>query len=245
MSENPVLALHGADDESFGGSAAVSAIPPGLGGATARKTPLREKAYERLKEGIIKSRFRGGQFLNIAALSSELGIGRTPMYEAIMRLELEDLVDIVPRKGVVVRPATLSEARDIAAVRSVNEAQCAAWAAERVDRQGTDRLDSILAEAGRAIANRDVDRALLMDRQFHTCISDIAGNRLLAGILSTIHERSHRYWYLSFSSVPHMESVQRQHQEIFGAIRDRDPRRAARVSKRHVEKFIENVSRLF
>ena len=202
-------------------------------------------AYGKLKDAIIKAHFQGGQFLNVAALSNEMEIGRTPVYEAIMRLDLEDLVDILPRKGVVVRPATLSEARDIAAVRALNEAQCAAWAAQRVDRQGAERLGAILTEAGHAINDRDVDRALLLDRKFHTCISDIAGNRILAGILATIHERSHRYWYLSFSSVTHMENVQEQHRQIFEAIRDRDPRRAARMSKRHVEKFIENVSRLF
>ena len=206
---------------------------------------LREVAYSKLKAAIIRSHYHGGQFLNVSMLANELNIGRTPIHEAIMRLDLEGLVDIVPRKGVVVRPATLSEAHDIAAVRALNEAQCAAWAAERVDRQNMERLDAILNEASRAIADRDVDRALWLDRQFHSKISEIAGNRLLAGILSTIHERSHRYWYLSFSSVTHMEKVQQQHTDILEAIRARDPIRAAQVSRMHVEKFLENVTRLF
>ena len=206
---------------------------------------LREVAYSRLKAAIIKSHYHSGQFLNVSILANELKIGRTPIHEAIMRLDLEGLVDIVPRKGIVVRPATLSEARDIAAVRALNEAQCAAWAAERADRQNLARLDAILNEASRAIADRDVDRALWLDRQFHATISEIAGNRILAGILSTIHERSHRYWYLSFSSVMHMEKVQQQHTDILEAIRERDPLRASQMSRLHVEKFLENVTRLF
>ena len=206
---------------------------------------LRKTAYERIKSAIIKAQYRGGQFLNIAALAKELDMGRTPIHEAIMRLDQEDLVDLLPRKGVVVRSASLSEARDIAAIRALNEAQCAAWAAERIDRQGIERLAAILGAAGDAIKARDVEKALLLDRLFHTCISDIAGNHILAGILANLHERSHRYWYLSFSSIPHMEKVQVQHQAIFEAIRDQDPKRASRASRRHVEKFIENVTRLF
>jgi DNA-binding GntR family transcriptional regulator len=213
--------------------------------ASLSKDSMRNTAYERIKSAIIKTQYRGGQFLNVAALAKDLGMGRTPIHEAIMRLDQEGLVDLLPRKGVVVRSATLSEARDIAAIRALNEAQCAAWAAERVDRQGIERLSAILDAAGNAIKARDVEKALLLDLRFHTCISDIAGNYILAGILSNLHERSHRYWYLSFSSIPHMEKVQVQHHAIFEAIRDQDPKRASRASRRHVEKFLENVTRLF
>ncbi|MCB1365541.1 MAG: GntR family transcriptional regulator [Rhodobacteraceae bacterium] len=211
----------------------------------ARADSMRNTAYERIKSAIIKAQYRGGQFLNVAALAKDMNMGRTPIHEAIMRLDQEDLVDVMPRKGVIVRSATLSEARDIAAIRALNEAQCAAWAAERIERQGIERLGAILQEAGEAIRARDVEKALLLDRRFHECISDIAGNRILAGILSNLHERSHRYWYLSFSSVPHMEKVQSQHQAIFEAIRDQDAKRASRAARRHVEKFLENVSNLF
>src|SRR5690606_1220281 len=86
-----------------------------------RTESLLEKAYNEIKHRIITCRYRPGQVLSEAAIAAELKIGRTPIHHAIHRLMMDDLVSILPRKGVMVRPVSMDEAMEIISVRLVTE----------------------------------------------------------------------------------------------------------------------------
>src|SRR5690606_17579518 len=118
------------------GSIRGASVSPARRSSRARpiaKRALHVEAYERLKQAIITLRFKPGEYLNAARVSERLGIGHTPVQQAINRLMLEGLVDIIPRKGVIVKPVTLDEILNIVDVRLVNETYCARLAAARAE----------------------------------------------------------------------------------------------------------------
>jgi DNA-binding GntR family transcriptional regulator len=202
---------------------------------------LRARAYEAIKRRIITLQYRPGEYLNEAMISEQLGIGRTPVHQALDRLMLEDMVEVIPRKGVIVRPVSLDEVLQLVEVRLVNETHCAALAAARATEAELERMGAILAPSQRLIAVRDIERLMLLDRDFHSGISAAAKNRVLAGVLLSLHDRSLRFWFISLSDEAHLIEVRDQHVEIYKAIRARDGAAASRAMREHIESFRTNI----
>jgi DNA-binding GntR family transcriptional regulator len=190
--------------------------------ASPRRTEsLLDKAYNEIKHRIITCRYRPGEVLSEAAISAELKIGRTPIHQAIHRLMMDDLVSILPRKGVMVRPVSMDEAMEIISVRLVTEGLCARLAAERADAAELERLQSILDESEKATSARDVERLMLFDREFHETLANAAKNKVLADTLRNLHERSLRFWFISLRDPDHHRRVLMQHRAIVDALRSR------------------------
>src|SRR5262252_9866237 len=104
--------------------------------ASRRRLPrqsLRDAAYEAIKHRIITCKFKPGECINEASVSALLGFGRTPVHQALDRLMLEEMVEVIPRKGVIVKPVILQDVMQMIEVRMINETHCAALAAERAD----------------------------------------------------------------------------------------------------------------
>src|SRR5215468_11829772 len=116
---------------------AAAARTVGATGATARRRlprqSLRDAAYEAIKDRIITCKFKPGECINEASVSQLLGYGRTPVHQALDRLMLEEMVEVIPRKGVIVKPVILHDVLQMVDVRMINETQCARLAAVRAD----------------------------------------------------------------------------------------------------------------
>jgi DNA-binding GntR family transcriptional regulator len=202
---------------------------------------LRARAYEEIKRRIITLNYRPGEYLNEAMISEQLGIGRTPVHQALDRLMLEDMVEVIPRKGVIVRPVSLDEVLQLVEVRLVNETHCAALAAERASEAEIDEMGAILEPTQTLIDLRDIEGLMLLDRNFHSSISAAARNRVLANILLTLHERSLRFWFISLSDEAHLVEVRDQHVDIHAAIKARDGARASKAMREHIDSFRQNI----
>ena len=202
---------------------------------------LRARAYEEIKRRIITLNYRPGEYLNEAMISEQLGIGRTPVHQALDRLMLEDMVEVIPRKGVIVRPVSIDEVLQLVEVRVVNETHCAALAAERASEAEIDELGRILEPTQTLIDLRDIEGLMLLDRAFHSGISAAARNRVLANILLTLHDRSLRFWFISLSDEAHLIEVRDQHVDIHDAIRRRDSAAASKAMREHIESFRQNI----
>src|SRR6185437_384077 len=109
---------------------------------------LRDSAYEAIKQRIITCAFKPGEYINELQLSSLLKIGRTPVHQALDRLMLEGMVEVIPRKGVIVKPISLNEVLQIIEVRLINECYCARLAAERANDADIAEMDDNLARTG-------------------------------------------------------------------------------------------------
>ena len=204
---------------------------------------LSEQAYAAIKQRIITLRFGPGTYLNVAAIAELLGIGRTPVHQAVRRLAHEGMIEIMPRKGMIVKPVSLHDVMAIAEVRLVNEPYCVRLAAENAKRQDITALERILRRAGRAAEAGDTEAMMLADRDFHCAISGIAGNQILAEILRNLHERSLRFWFISLHQSSHQQEVDREHASILRAIKDHDADAAEQAMRRHIESFRNTIGR--
>ena len=204
---------------------------------------LTDLAYETIKQKIITLQFGPGTYLNVASITDALKMGRTPVHQAVRRLTHEGMIEIMPRKGMIVKPVSLDEVMDIAYVRSVNEPHCVRLAAENASKEDVVRLERILARADRAAKAGDTEKQMLLDRDFHCEISRIAGNKILAEILKNLHERSLRFWFISLHDSPHRQEVAVEHAEIMRAIKKKDPDAAELAMRNHIDSFRSTISR--
>lgn len=204
---------------------------------------LRHQAYELIKRRIITLEFRPGEYLNESEVSKILGIGRTPVHQAMDRLMLEGMVEIIPRKGVIVKPVSLLEVMQIIDVRLQNEVYCVRQAAGRAGPELIAELEAIMARAPALLEAQNVEGLMDLDREFHAAISAAAGNQVLAELLLTLHERSLRFWFISLSDPQHLQAVQFEHREILEALEVRDAEAAGEAMRRHIEDFRHNIGR--
>jgi GntR family transcriptional regulator, rspAB operon transcriptional repressor len=219
---------------------------PSSGGAAHRRLPrlsIRDQAYDAIKDRIITLQFKPGECINEASVSELLGLGRTPVHQAIDRLMLEEMVEVIPRKGVIVKPVILSDVLQMVDVRMINEAQCARLAAERADSSHIEKLEKIIGEARQAIGKRDIHAMMMLDREFHLAAAAASKNFVLAELLRKLNERSLRFWFISFTTPDHHTDFQAQHEAIFEAIRSHDPDGAEQAMRVHVEAFRKSVMR--
>jgi DNA-binding GntR family transcriptional regulator len=204
---------------------------------------LRDAAYEAIKHRIITCKFKPGECLNEASVAALLGFGRTPVHQALDRLMLEEMVDVIPRKGVIVKPVILNDILQMVDVRLVNEAYCAQLAAERADDADIKALEAVVGRARKAISDRNIQMMMLLDRDFHLALGHATKNNELAELIRKLNERSLRFWYISFTTPDHHNSFQEQHEAILTAVRNHDANRAAVAMRAHVEAFRKSVAR--
>jgi DNA-binding GntR family transcriptional regulator len=219
----------------------------GAAGATSRRRlprpSLRDAAYEAIKLRIITCKFKPGECINEASVSELLGYGRTPVHQALDRLMLEEMVEVIPRKGVIVKPVILHDVMQMIDVRMVNETHCARLAAARADDTHIKALTSVLSRARQAISGRNVHAMMLLDREFHLQLAVASKNFELAEVLRKLNERSLRFWFISFNTSDHHRSFQEQHEAIFAAVRDRDTDGAESAMRAHIDAFRRSVAR--
>jgi len=204
---------------------------------------LRDLAYEAIKHRIITCTFKPGEYINEAQVSAVLGLGRTPVHQAIDRLMLDGMVEVIPRKGVIVKPVSLDEVLQIVEARLIIEPQAIRLATQRADETEITALGDILGRAQQWTAVRNVEHMMLLDREFHLVLARATRNDVFADILRRLHERSLRFWFISLTDVSHHSEVQEEHGAIVQAVRARDADAAEAAMRRHIESFRSNVAR--
>jgi DNA-binding GntR family transcriptional regulator len=218
------------------GRARVTIAPPG-------PRSLRDQAYEAIKYRIITCAYKPGAYLNESQLFDELGFGRTPIHQAVTQLQLQGLLAVIPRKGIIVTPVSLSEILHVAEARLVNEMECVRLASERITTSELDELDSILERSNQARAEHDIEKLMLVDRDFHIALARAARNPVLADILRVLHERSLRVWFISLNNPEHLQAVHAEHEAIVAALRSRDPTAAVAAMRSHIMSYRANITR--
>lgn len=210
-----------------------------------RPLSLVTQAYEAIKHRIFTVAYAPGAYLNELAVSRELDIGRTPVHHALHRLAKEGLVDVIPRKGVIVRPVSLDEVAQIIEARLVNETYCASLAARRVTRKDLEDPKAILEKAQKEIdARTGVEELMHLDQSFHRWMAKMSGNPVLAEFLANLQDRAARFWFLSLSEGHHQQRVQQEHLALLQAIASKDETQAANMARAHIESFRNTILRV-
>lgn len=205
---------------------------------------LADIAYEELKFRIITLVYEPGSYLNEAKLSDDLEIGRTPIHHAVRRLTHEGLIEMIPRKGLIVKPISLQEVGEIIDLRLVNEVYCAGQASEKMTTVAAQELEAILNEAENYAQHGDIQSQMMLDRRFHDKIAQTAGNQVLAEILRNLHERSMRIWFVSLNNETHADRVRGDHWDILNALKSGERSIAEDAMRRHILAFKTNIGQL-
>lgn len=195
---------------------------------------LAANAYESLKEKIIVGYFLPGQYLNEAAICHQLGYGRTPIHQALQRLHHEGLVEIVPRKGIIIQPETAGLIIEILDARIIVETELARAAAKRATKESVNELERVLLDHASPVAGSAIDEFVDRDRAFHAKIASMSGSKVLSDFARTLHERSIRFWLLTMWQTLDTVASNRQHRAILNAIRRHDPSAASKAMRAHL-----------
>lgn len=196
-----------------------------------------EQAYAQLKQALITLAYKPGDYLSTASLMNELDMGRTPINHALHRLSTEGLVQIIPRKGLIVSPLSIDDALQLIDVRLANESLCMRLAAKRITRAELHQLEAIARDFEKAASRGQTTEVMNLDRLFHEHISSAAHNQILAEILKVLHARSQRFWALSLAMPGHLSEVQDEHRAILKALTEGNAVEAEAAVQEHVMSF--------
>jgi DNA-binding GntR family transcriptional regulator len=209
--------------------------------STSPSISLAEKAYLQLKDRILTLQLRPGMFLNELTLSEMLGIGRMPVHQAVQRLRVEGLVEVIPRKGLVIRPDSLKDMLSLLEARLAMEPNISALAAERASKPQIVALKKIVMDSKRIVNQTERMSFMSLDRAFHALIGDAAGNKILADAQRPLHERSELIWQLRVMREDGLVVNQREHMNIFTAIAERDAHAARKAMEDHLHSLHNRI----
>lgn len=202
---------------------------------------LSGRVFQQLQDDILKGKYQENEELKEAALAEEFSVSRTPVREALRRLELEGLVKIIPNKGAYVTGITEKDIKDIYMIRSLLEGLCARLATENITEEALDELEEIVLLSEFNSKKERSDQVVDLDGKFHEVLYRASDSRILEHVLSDFH----RYVKIArATSVKKenraQESVQ-EHKEILEAIKSKDADRAEMLANRHILKVIDNM----
>lgn len=208
--------------------------------AAARGPLAADRAYVELRDRIVTLTLSPGSVLREEDLIRELGLGRTPVREAVKRLSLESLVEVHPRRGTYVTAIDTSEIPLIAEVRAELEGQAAELAARRMTGDQRSEARRLLQEL--EATDRLEQRAhMRLDERVHRFVWEAAHNAYLADALERFWALSLRIWYLVLDRVPQLPAAVHEQRDVVAALLEGDGARARALMREHVEGFQEDV----
>jgi DNA-binding GntR family transcriptional regulator len=191
---------------------------------------LAEAAYAKLEQGLVTGELAPGRMLTEPAVSKRLGIGRTPVREALQRLEREGLVRVIPRRGIQVTEVEVASQLEWIEVRRELEKLAVGNAARRADAVTRERVLAMARDVG-AVADRgDLAKFMRLDRELHDLVNACAGNSVLSDIMHLHQSRNRRFWYLLGRHAVDFKRSALLHRNILLAIADGDEERARRAA---------------
>lgn len=208
-----------------------------------QRESLAERAYAEIRDRIITLQLPPKAPIDEDALVAELGVGRTPIREALKRLALEALVDIYPRRGTFVSEIRITDLAAISEVREQLEAYAASLAAERITAEGRAELERLVEEV-EASADSSVPELIDLDARVHRLVYRSARNPYLERTLEGYYNLAARIWHFALERLPSMATSVAHHRDLLVAIRDGDGQRAGRIAAAHVAEFESEMRRV-
>ncbi|MDA8210647.1 MAG: GntR family transcriptional regulator [Clostridia bacterium] len=197
--------------------------------------PLREIVFESLREAIINGHLKPGERLMEIQLADEMGVSRTPVREAIRKLELEGFVVMIPRKGAYVAGISLKDIADVFEIRAALESLAAALAAERITEDELEALERSLVKVAECTEANDLDSLITVDTDFHDILYKASRNDRLVQIVSNLREQIQRFRMTSLSHPGRMKDALEEHRKLVEALSERNVELARTLAREHIE----------
>src|SRR5262245_10531357 len=205
---------------------------------------LSDRAYYAIRELIVTLELAPGSIVSERELQERLGVGRTPVREALQRLEGERLIEVYPRRGIFVSNVNVLDLAVLSEVRAVLEGFAARVAAERSTPDDREATSALIADLDELSTAADERRLIHLDQRIHRHVYRCTHNPFLEATLDGYYVLTLRIWFLALDRVSRLGDAVQEHRELLEAIRDGDPDRAAEAMRRHVAGFEEAIRRV-
>lgn len=204
-------------------------------------SPVGQSVYRALQDLLARHHFAPGEKLNVEALSRDLGVSRTPVWEALKRLEMEGVVRTRPRKGVYVAALDADKAREIYVVREAVEGLAARLAARNITAAELRGLERSLDAQEAAAAAADVAAMSRADIEFHNLIVQAGRNETLTRILRSLYGQILILRLQTLNLKDRIRPSLLEHKRIFAALKSGDPDRAETAARRHIQMVLRDA----
>ncbi|MBQ8822471.1 MAG: GntR family transcriptional regulator [Lachnospiraceae bacterium] len=197
--------------------------------------PLRDVVFNTLRQAILTGELKPGERLMEIHLANKLGVSRTPIREAIRKLELEGLVTMIPRRGAEVAQITEKSMSDVLEVRRAVDALCVELACERISEEELEALKAACDNFEEAVKSGDVKKIAQADVALHDIIVRATGNKRLVQLVKTLSEQMYRYRFEYIKDVSQHDSLVEEHRIIYESILKKDKQTASEAAKLHID----------
>jgi len=197
--------------------------------------PLRDIVFEALREAIINGTLKPGERLMELQLAEDLGVSRTPIREAIRKLELEGLVVMIPRKGAYVAGISIKDIADVFEIRAALESLAAGLAAKRITEPEIKELYRSLEKVAEASQEGDFEKVVQSDTELHDLIYKASRNGRLVQLINKLREQIQRFRSTTLSYPGRIKQTLEEHEKLVKAISQGDSSLARALAQEHIE----------
>jgi len=204
--------------------------------------PLGEVVFEYLRNAILSGELNPGERLMEVTIADQLGVSRTPVREAIRKLEKENFVIMIPRKGAYVADLTKKDIVEVLEIRKELEGFAASLAAERINALEKEEILDVITRFSKALETMDKKEMIRCDNDFHTLIFNASKNQRLINIITDLHDQFQRFRLIYFNEFDNYMEIQESHKRIFAAIDEKDGIKARCEAEMHIKEIQKQVN---
>lgn len=197
--------------------------------------PLRDVVFNTLRQAILTGELKPGERLMEIHLANRLGVSRTPIREAIRKLELEGLVTMIPRRGAEVAQITEKSMNDVLEVRRALDTLCVELACDRITDEDLENLRKACSGFEQAVKTKDIRKIAQADVALHDIIVQATGNQRLMQLMNNLSEQMYRYRFEYIKDFTQHERLIEEHRAIYESIRNKDKETASKASGEHID----------
>ncbi|OLR65067.1 GntR family transcriptional regulator [Peptoniphilus porci] len=207
-----------------------------------RRENLTDQTYDILKKMILSGDFKPGKVVSINSLSQELNISRTPLTNAFQKLELENFVDIIPKQGVIIKPITLKEAREIYELRAALESFAAKKSFDFITKHHVDWIKNSIKIQETAVKNKDIKNFMSEDIKFHMYLLKIYDNTYFNSIIKNLYDRAYMLGVKGSHYNNRLKDALEEHKTIYKAILEKNKEKYVKAVEDNVIKGYINLT---
>lgn len=197
--------------------------------------PLRDVVFNTLRQAILTGELKPGERLMEIHLAKKLGVSRTPIREAIRKLELEGLVTMIPRRGAEVAQITEKSMNDVLEVRRALDVLCVELACDRITEEELEQLKAACEAFEAAVKTKDAKKIAHADVALHDIIVCATGNQRLIQLVNNLSEQMYRYRFEYIKDSSQHEGLVNEHRIIYQSIVGKDKETAAAAARTHID----------
>lgn len=205
--------------------------------------PIREVVYESLRRTIISGIIPLGERIVEKEYAERLNISRTPVREALRRLEIEELVEYIPKIGVVVKRITVEDVIEIYKIRYNLEVLASTTAMEKISQEEISDIEKLLDLTEKENKEGNVKEVIRLFGEFNSKIYEASGMKRLTSMISKLNEYTQRFRNISISENTRREKALIEHRQILKAIVDKDKEKLKGIIEKHLEDSLQIVIR--